>query len=346
MTKKTGNKVNGLNGLTRPSLTVFTRKPSPGFHFSIETNWEALQPHIALAYEINLRRSPLESRGIVRRLLIGIWAWFVRGGNRHIIGDVNFLGLFLPRKGTVQTILDLVGLRNPSRLRRLWFRALWLRMPLQRSSVIITISQQIKQELVSLGYRGSDDIRVVPLSVHPAFQPTYHRREWILPRIVIVGSTPNKNIPRMLKALEGTVCSVTLVGQRTTALQALVAEVSVPVTHLSGLTPTEMAAVYQESDILLYASTYEGFGMPIVEAQACGCLVVTSDQEPMRSVAGFDSAVLVNPESVSDIREGVHSLIKSPELRAHLREQGYRNSALYEPSAIAKQLIEIYNEVF
>jgi glycosyltransferase involved in cell wall biosynthesis len=150
----------------------------------------------------------------------------------------------------------------------------------------------------------------------------------------------------MLKALEGTVCSVTLVGQRTTALQALVAEVSVPVTHLSGLTPTEMAAVYQESDILLYASTYEGFGMPIVEAQACGCLVVTSDQEPMRSVAGFDSAVLVNPESVSDIREGVHSLIKSPELRAHLREQGYRNSALYEPSAIAKQLIEIYNEVF
>ena len=68
--------------------------------------------------------------------------------------------------------------------------------------------------------------------------------------------------------------------------------------------------LYEKNDILLMASYYEGFGMPIIEAQASGMVVVTSNKEPMRSVAG-GSALLVNPKNINDIRNKGRRFVKT-----------------------------------
>ena len=84
--------------------------------------------------------------------------------------------------------------------------------------------------------------------------------------------------------------------------------------------------------------------MPIIEAQAVGRPVVTSLREPMQSVAG-GAAVLVDPESVEDIRRGFFQLIKDEDCRVNCVKLGLKNIQKYRPETIAQQYLDLYKEI-
>ena len=110
------------------------------------------------------------------------------------------------------------------------------------------------------------------------------------------------------------------------------------------LTNEEVFEKYRNCDILSFVSTYEGFGMPIVEANAIGRVVVTSNLLSMPEVAG-DAAHLVDPFDIGSIRQGIVKVIKDEHYRESLIRNGYQNRKRFDVNKIANQYVEIYQSL-
>ncbi len=110
---------------------------------------------------------------------------------------------------------------------------------------------------------------------------------------------------------------------------------------LGKLTDEELVEAYRRCDMVVFASLYEGFGLPILEAQAMGRPVITSNFGAMREAAG-DGALLVDPYSVEAIREAVLRITREPALREDLIAKGLRNAERFRAEAVAARYAEIY----
>jgi len=106
----------------------------------------------------------------------------------------------------------------------------------------------------------------------------------------------------------------------------------------------DLPLLYGEATIFLYPSLREGFGLPILEAMACGTPVITSDISAMPEVAG-DAALLINPSSVKEISDAILKLDNDPALRSSLVAKGFTRSSEFSWTASAKQSIEIYKSL-
>ena len=111
-----------------------------------------------------------------------------------------------------------------------------------------------------------------------------------------------------------------------------------------GLSEDEMVEEYRDSDLLVFASTYEGFGLPIVEAQAIGLPVITSNMAPMNEVAG-EAALLVDPYEEKEIRAAMEQLLRSSELARRLSEQGRRNAERFDARIVADHYADVYTRL-
>jgi glycosyltransferase involved in cell wall biosynthesis len=105
-----------------------------------------------------------------------------------------------------------------------------------------------------------------------------------------------------------------------------------------------MRQAYIDCDLLAFASTYEGFGLPILEAQLTGRPVLTSNLSPMKEVAGT-GAVLVDPYDLQSIRLGLLKIIQDSELRGRIVEAGFENVQRFNPDAVAKKYTALYEEL-
>ena len=105
------------------------------------------------------------------------------------------------------------------------------------------------------------------------------------------------------------------------------------VTWLGAVSDEELAALYRGARCLVYASLYEGFGIPVAEALACGCAIVTSAGSPMQEIAGSDAAY-VDPEDVASIRDGIERAVRpAPRRVASWAEVAAATRAVYEEVA-------------
>ena len=101
---------------------------------------------------------------------------------------------------------------------------------------------------------------------------------------------------------------------------------------------------YKKSDLLLYPSNYEGFGIPIIEAQSIGRAVITSNLEPMITVAG-KGALFVNPKNIKEISKSVKLIIKNQKLRNLLIDKGFQNIKRFKKETILNKHLIIYKNV-
>ena len=102
---------------------------------------------------------------------------------------------------------------------------------------------------------------------------------------------------------------------------------------------------YVSSDILLFCSTYEGFGLPILEAQSVGRVVITSRIEPMAQITG-DGGYLVDPLNYLSIREGILNVINNSSLRNNLINNGFENIKKYSASDITRRYLRLYKDIY
>jgi glycosyltransferase involved in cell wall biosynthesis len=105
-----------------------------------------------------------------------------------------------------------------------------------------------------------------------------------------------------------------------------------------------MVNEYREADMVTLISTKEGFGLPIVEAQATGRSVVTSSTSSMPEVAG-EGAILVDPYSSRSIRDGIKTVIENSEYREAIIRKGFENIGRFSPEKIASQYASLYRKL-
>ena len=101
---------------------------------------------------------------------------------------------------------------------------------------------------------------------------------------------------------------------------------------------------YKNADMLSFISTYEGFGLPILEAQSIGRPVITANISSMPEVAG-EGALFANPYNIDSIRKGILNIINNAALREDLIRKGQINIARFQPKNIAEQYAQLYREI-
>jgi len=320
----------------------FERAPGPGY-YSIENLFATVRRNLPGDIDVAMVRAPWVGRGVLRRLLNLRFARKLKAEVVHVVGDAHYLVLGLQPQRAVLTIHDCVNLVRSSGLKLRLIRKYYFERPMERATAITVISPRTQRELEEFGLRGAHPTAVIANCVSDRFETgATHKRDGN--KLLMIGTLPHKNLERAVNALRGGPWQLHVVGGLSGAQRQLLADSGLDWRNSVGLDDGGMIRAYLEADVLVFASLYEGFGMPVVEAQAAGLPVVTSSIEPLNWVAG-DGALLVDPRDGSQIRAAVQSLSADPELRARLVTAGSANLPRFAPAHIAGQYAAIYRNV-
>lgn len=322
----------------------FHRQPFAGQH-SIEMLFANLRTAMpADEYEVTAETLPNFSKGLRPRMENARWAARRQGDVNHVTGDVHYIALAMDPRRTVLTVHDCFALERLRGLRRWVLKRYWFDLPVAQVAAVTVISEATRRELVRHVPAAAKKTVVIPNAVAPAFQPAPREFRGDRPRILHIGTAPNKNLPRLFAALQGLCCELRIVGRLPDQDRRQLESAAVAYSTAENLSEQQMVDEYRLADVVSFASIYEGFGMPIVEAQWVERPVVTSNASSMPEVAG-DGACLVDPHDVTSIRRGLERVIGSADYRAELIEAGRINRARFSLSTVAGQYVDLYGQI-
>ncbi len=291
----------------------------------------------------------------------------LRQDRPHVFHVQYTAPLFCPAP-VVVSVHDVSFLENPEYFTR--FRALQLRCTVERTvkaaSRVLTPSEFSKRSILKA--YGLDDGKVVvlPNGVSSSFRPiaretaqrslpsSFHGQ---VPFILSVGDLqPRKNHVGLIHAFEQLVSAhpqiahhLVIVGKETwyaPAIRAAAKKSKVADRiHFTGFVPDgELLRLYGACDLFVYPSFYEGFGLPIVEAMACGRAVACSNTSAMPEVAD-SAAIFFDPHSEHEIVLAMRDLLLNPELRLRMERLGAQRAATFSWERTAAKTLEIYYEI-
>jgi glycosyltransferase involved in cell wall biosynthesis len=328
--------------VTRIEVVQFQRRALPGV-FSIERLFEAVREALPGELDVRLETNRFYSRGVWPRLLDAARARRLAGRVNHVLGDVHYLAWFLPRRGLILTVHDCVSLARlrGGRRRLLWL--LWYWLPLRRAEHVTVVSEYTRRELLDWVPSPRATIRVIPPPVPRGLERSAAPPRSERLRLLQVGTAENKNLLRVIDACEGLPVRLVVVGALPPAARARLEALGLDFENPVELDAAALAREYQACDALIFASTYEGFGLPILEAQRVGRPVITSRICSMPEASG-GAACLVDPFDVADIRRAIRRLIEDDTYCAQLIERGVENAARHSPERVAAAYAELYRE--
>jgi glycosyltransferase involved in cell wall biosynthesis len=252
----------------------------------------------------------------------------------------TYYGPVRPRIPTVVTVHDLAVLRHPEAFPR-WTRAYVPRVVphvLRSARRVIAVSEFTASELESLLGVSREKIRVVPNGVDASFTVEGPRAEGAY--VLAVGTLePRKNLARASEAAALAGVELRVVGARG---WGGVAASGPDVTWLGEVDDAELARQYRGALCVVYPSLYEGFGLPVLEAMACGAAVVTTRGGATEEVAG-GAAVLVDAHEPAAIAAGLEEAIAR---RAELRERGLARARGFSWDETAAGTRAVYEDAF
>ena len=325
------------------NIVQISRKPAKG-QFSLERLKKISSEEFENNAVLNLTL-PYNSRGIINKLRNILFT--MRLGKMdvvHVMGDIHYIIPFLRCKKIILTLLDFVALDQKYGIKRIMFKLFWFDFPLFFVSQIITLSKQVKEEVIKKYPKFLNKIHIIPSPLDPIFNSrTTHSR--VDRRLLFIGIKENKNLYRSVEALnklklDDNLTLVLVAPFQPDCIKKLNDNILVEL-H-DNLTDLDLLEEYDKAEILLFPSLSEGFGLPIVEAQSRGCLVITSNREPMRGVAGIGGAILVDPESVDSLALGLNQAISSKD--PNILKDGYNNSKKYSAKFYINRHLRIYKQ--
>lgn len=263
----------------------------------------------------------------------------------HVTGDVHYAILGTWFSYRVLTIHDLAFMHQNIGIKRSILKWFWIILPVKFAHKITVVSEATKDDLLNYVSVDQQKIKVIPNFISTKFQPILDRKFDIDQlKILQVGTAFNKNISNLTEALSGIPCTLTILGKLDEAQKKMLNKFKIEYTSKIGLTEEAVYQVYKDADLLTFVSTIEGFGMPIIEAQACGLPVVTSNCSSMPKVAG-DAAIFVDPYDVISIRTGILTMINNETLRNALIKKGFENVNRFSKERIVAQYCLLYQEL-
>ncbi|MBD3866904.1 MAG: glycosyltransferase [Acidobacteria bacterium] len=325
-------------------VTFFQRKPHPQ-QISIEELFATVRQYLPDDIEPVVHVAPELSKGILSRFRIARAARRSQGDVNHITGDIHFIAMLLDRRRTILTVHDCVPLTRSSGLRRSVLKYFWFILPARYSACVTVISEKTRRELLEHVTIDPDRIVVIPNCVAPEFQPGPDRPiDPACLRILQIGTADHKNLDTVCEAISGIPCTLDIIGTLSERQTALLAHHEIRYETSSGLSREALVAHYHAADIVTFVSKYEGFGMPVIEAQATATPLITSDISPMNEIAGA-GACRVNPLDAAAIRTAVTRMVQDAPYRTRIIADGLKNIEQFRPVAIAGEYAELYRRV-
>jgi len=269
---------------------------------------------------------------------------------------------FFPIK-KITTLHDLIPIIHPETetfLNHLYWKLSFF-MTILFSDIIITDSEYSKKSIEKY-YKKilNKEIKVINLGVdhklfykHTQGEIDSIRKKYGLQNkyILAVGTIqPRKNIKRYVETLEKINSNkkfnlkLVLVGRYGWRFNKEILN-NPDIIHLDSVDNKDLSIIYSSSHIVLFASLVEGFGLPVLEAQACGAPVITSKNSPMEELVE-NSAFMVNPFSVNDIVNKVKSLLNDDKKRKKLTKLGLLNVKKYNWDLTVNKTVDVYREFF
>jgi len=269
------------------------------------------------------------------------------GRINHITGDVNFLAIGMGGRKNILTVHD-VGhyqtLKNRSKLLSAVYKFFWFQWPIKNIDRITVVSEFTKNNLTTLLGLPAEKIVVIPNPVKPVFRYSGKKELNTIPRILQIGSGKHKNLKNLILATAGMNVHLDIAAFLSAEDEALLTENRTSFSLHQNITEQQVFELYDQCDLLFFASHYEGFGMPIIEAQTVGRPVITSNIGAMKEVAG-DSALLVDQNDPGQIRDAIVSLTTDKTLYESYVNKGRVNVIPYEQSKVAEQYFQLYQEL-
>lgn len=265
------------------------------------------------------------------------------GEINHITGDVHYLLYVLNNKRTIVTVHDIMYYRYLHGVKKYIWKLLYI-YPLKKAAHVTFISEYSKKEVLDIIDLPENKVSVIPDPVSPKFYYSDKDFNSEYPLILHIGTNKRKNLHNTIRALNGIVCHLRIVGRLQEETINLLNEYNIDYSNVYNLEEHEIIREYQKADIINFPSLYEGFGMPIIEGQTTGRVVLTSDIPPMKDVAG-NGAILVNPFSIESIRDAYLQIINDKDLRSRIIEIGKENAQKYTVEKIAEQYMKIYKTI-
>ena len=336
------NKVLDEN-IDKTKKIVFFHRKMP-FYGSIELYFSGVRNFLSSNYNLKVFQSRYNSQGVFNRVFNIFEAFFHQNDINHITGDVHFLSYLMNRKKTILSIMDCGSVVHSGGLKRKLYQYFWFTLPSKKVSAITVISEKTKKELLSVINYPQEKIHVIPVCLNTQF--TYERKSSFnksRPKIMHIGTTQNKNLSRVCLALKDVNCHLEIIGKldESTDLPRL-RKYNISFSNSFALEQEQLIQKYLETDMLIFASIYEGFGVPIIEAQSMGIPVITSNVSPMIEVSG-GSAALVNPYDIDEIKHAIYKITDDDEYRESLITNGLINAKKYHPEKIAAMFEKLYS---
>ena len=249
----------------------------------------------------------------------------------------------------VFTICDLIHIYCPeisSPLIRLYYATV-LKRACHRAACILTISEFTRTQIVEWSGVPPGKVFNVRCGVDPAYHPRGDSYGLPFPYLLSVSNRKrHKNEFRVVEAFAkaglGAEMRLVITGNPTTELVACMERHNVTqLVHFTGLVPEEkLPSLYRGAEALIFPSLYEGFGLPLLEAMACGTPVVTANTTALPEVAGR-AALLVDPTSVEQIAEAMKRIVSDTSLRQQLREKGLARAAQFSWDSTTARVHEL-----
>ena len=241
-----------------------------------------------------------------------------------------------------------------------WYLTLMMGRFLRAAGAVIAVSECTRQDAVRLYGLEESRVRVIYPGVGPQFRPADPgkvasvRRRYGLPErlILYVGTIePRKNLPALLRAYsalrqrgcEHRLAIVGREGWRSHSFWATLRELGLGGELLiPGYVPdADLPALYSAAEVFVFPSLYEGFGLPVLEAMACGTPVVCSAASSLPEAAG-EAALLVPAGDATALAAAIERVLADPALRARLREEGLARARRFTWEAAARATLEVY----
>jgi glycosyltransferase involved in cell wall biosynthesis len=238
-----------------------------------------------------------------------------------------------------------------------------LNLSVKKADIIIAVSHSTKRDIIEFFKVDEKKIKVIHHGVESRFRPIsnvegYRTRNNLPTRMILnIGTLePRKNVVTLIKAFKKLQergykdYVLAIAGEKGWLYNKIFEEIKSSgmeqsICLLGVVRDEDLPLLYNCADLFVYPSLYEGFGLPPLEAMACGVPIITSNTSSLPEVVG-NAGIMVDPNDIESLSDEMYRVLKDKELNRQMRRDGLKRSNMFTWEKMVNEVLEVYNEAF